>query len=150
MALLEKELASAPTPENWQEAINKLYGDVTRWAREWRRQDNLAESTGIRRDSIDADDGVHSYTTQTLTVDAPPRPQRLAPKEEIVFEPKVLNPEAAVGFVDFYIWPAHYRVRLVYSFREQSWTIQTDSGLYWPHAWGQDTFVEIAEGFLQA
>jgi len=150
MALLEKELTTAPTPENWQQAIRRLYDDVTDWAQEWLSQDGIAKTGSIHLSSIEVDDGVHSYTTQTLTVDAPPRPQRLAPKEEIVFEPKVLNPEAGVGFVDFFIYPAHHRVRLVYSFRDQTWATQTDSGLYWPHAWGQETFVEIAEGFLRA
>ena len=36
MALLEKELASAPTPEHWQQVIDKLFDDVTGWAQAWR------------------------------------------------------------------------------------------------------------------
>lgn len=150
MALLEKELMSAPTPENWQQAIDTLYGEVTSWAEDWLASGTYAgPGGGIRLANIEADDGVHLYATQTLTVDISPRPQSLAPKEEIVFEPKVLNPKAGVGFVDFFIYPARHRVRLVYSFRDHTWATQTDSGLYWPHSWGRDTFIEIAEGFLR-
>ncbi len=145
MALLEKELTSAPTPENWQQAIDKLFGDVTGWAQAW-----LGEGGNVRLDSAANAGRTGLGNTQVLVIDIPPHEGMLVPKEELALEPKGLNAQAEKGFVDFFVWPAHHRVRLVYSFNDQTWSIRTDSGLFWPHPWDKSTFVEIAEGLLRA
>lgn len=145
MALLEKELTSAPTPENWQQAIDRLFNDVTNWAQAW-----LGEGGNVRLDSAVNFGRTGLGSSQVLVIDIPPQDKMLVPKEELVFEPKGLNAQAGKGFVDFFVWPAHHRVRLIYSFDDQTWLIRTDSGLFWPHPWNKATFEEIAEGFLRA
>ena len=146
MALLEKELLSAPTPENWQQVVDKLFDDVTRWAHEWLNGSHAGPGGGVRLSEIE----IYQEQITALTIDIPPRAGMLVPKEELVFEPRLLNASAGLGFVDFYVYPARHRVRLVYQFRDQNWSVKTDSGLYWPHPWGKSTFEEIAEGFLRA
>ncbi len=145
MALLEKELAFAPTPENWQQVIETLFDNVTAWAQAW-----LGEGGNVRLDSAANSGRTGLGDTQVLVIDIPPHEGMLVPKEELVFEPRLLNTSAGMGFIDFFVYPAHHRVRLVYKFQDQSWSVKTDSGLYWPHPWDKSTFVEIAEGFLRA
>ena len=145
MALLEKELASAPTPENWQQVIDRLFDDVTGWAQAW-----LGEVGNVRLDSAAQHGRTGLGSSQVLVIDIPPHEGMLVPKEELVLEPTLLNASAGMGFVDFFVYPMHHRVLMVYKFQDQRWSVKTESELYWPHPWGQDTFVEIAEGFLRA
>lgn len=34
--------------------------------------------------------------------------------------------------------------------RPLEWVVRTESGLDWPHPWGRETFLALAEGLLKA
>ena len=154
MSVLEKEISPTTLREDWLQAVDRLYADVEGWAQQWLDDIKQAEPRKwtVRKSFIEtADDyGKAHYHVPVLEIYAPPPQVKRVPEETLVFKPIVFNAAAGIGRIDFYAWPAHYRVRLLYSFDSREWIIKTDSGLNWPHAWSKETFIELAEGLLRA
>ena len=90
----------------------------------------------------------HSY--QVIEIDAHPQDTRSGHDVKLILEPMAYNSATGIGRVDFYVWPAMYRVRLICKPSLNDWTVKTDSGLDWPHPWNRETFAQIARGFLSA
>ena len=67
---------------------------------------------------------------------------------KLILEPMTHNPATRIGRVDFYVWPAMYRVRLLRGAHDVEWRVKTDSGIYWPMPWNKETFEYIAAGLL--
>lgn len=157
MATIERELAPA-SHADWLRGVDDLVADVERWAAEW-----LAERGGVhagawavRRSEKQISEDVpgtrkeRHYTVPMLEIDMPARETRLVPEERLVLEPIAYNVFGGVGGVDLYAWPTLYRVRLLWQPGDGKWIVRTDSGIAWPHPWNRGTFIELAEGLLDA
>lgn len=68
----------------------------------------------------------------------------------VILEPRARNVRGSDGIVDLSAYPTMYRVRLLYNESDQTWVARTDSGLNWPHPWSEATFIELANGLMDA
>lgn len=149
MTVAEK-LSTRQTPENtagreeWLDAVEVLAAEVTEWSHSqgW---DILARSRKADRDFFDEEQGV-----SIIEIDTHPQDDRSGSDVKLVLEPMAYNSVSGIGRVDFYVWPALYRVRLLHSPDNSNWIIRTDSGLDWPLPWNQETFTQIVHGLLRA
>ena len=85
-----------------------------------------------------------------LEIVSPSQPIEQPYSDTLVLEPAMFNPRSGVERIDFYVWPAMYRVRMIHQSGQDGWTIKTDSGINWPLPWNEQTFVQIAEGLFAA
>lgn len=130
--------------EEWLSAVEALMTDVTAWSHSqgW---DVLARGRKADRDFSDAEQGA-----SIIEIDAHPQDARSGSDVKLVLEPITYNSATGIGRVDFYVWPALYRVRLLHQSGSNAWILRTDSGLDWPLPWNKDTFTQIAHGLLKA
>ena len=154
MSAAETEVTGAiRRREDWQQAVEALFADVEVWAREWLTGYGWTPEFGwdvLRREKKSADDFSHdSYSVPVLEINSRPHEVMLAREEKLVLEPMGFNASTGTGRIDFYAWPAMYRVRLLNEAGDH-WIIKTDSGLEWPLPWNKETFMQIAEGLLDA
>ena len=135
-------------------AIGALFAGVEVWAREWltSRETTLAlEWNAQRREKELAEDFPHdNYVAPVLEINARPHEITLVREEKLMLEPMGFNPSTGTGRIDFYAWPAMYRVRLLDRAGGSQWIIKTGSGINWPLPWNKETFVQIAVGLLDA
>lgn len=155
MSIAEREVAGAARRRgDWLRAVEALFADVEVWAREWltSRETTPALDWNIqRRDKEMAEDfSRDKYVAPVLEINARPHEIMLAREEKLVLEPMGFSPSTGTGRVDFYTWPAMYRVRLLDRAGGGHWIIKTDSGINWPLPWNKEAFVQIAEGLLNA
>lgn len=156
MSVIEKPfLETAVQRSEWLIAVDDLFSDVETWSREWLRGYDWTPAYGwdvMRQDKEIQDDFVKDrYQVSILEINnARPHALQMAREEKLVLEPIGFNPLSGTGRVDFYAWPAMYRLRLLYTVGNTQWIIKTDSGVDWPLPWSEDTFVQLAEGLLNA
>jgi len=156
MSASEKEAFPAPpSRDKWLRTIDSLFSDVERWAGEWLVAGDSPPFSSVRveRTQKEVTDELagDKYVVPVLQIsDVRPREIKMAREEHLVLEPVTFNPVTGKGRVDFYAWPAMYRVRLLQEIGTGLWTVKTDSGLNWPLPWGKKTFVQIAEGLMSA
>ena len=140
--------------EDWLQAVEVLFADVEVWAREWltsREHTPAYDWDVLRREKELAEDlSRDRYSVPVLEINARPHEPMLVREEKLVLEPMSFNSSTGTGRIDFYSWPAMYRVRLLDRAGESRWIIKTDSGLDWPLPWNKETFVQLAEGLLNA
>jgi hypothetical protein len=140
--------------EDWLQAVETLFADVEVWAREWltsRERTPAFDWDVLRREKeLGEDFSRDKYLVPVLEITLRPHEVILVREEKLMLEPIGFNPSTGTGRVDFFTWPAMYRVRLLDRAGEGHWTIKTDSGLDWPLPWNKETFVQIAEGLLKA
>lgn len=156
MSAAEKEVfPDPPSRDEWLRAIDSLFSDVERWADEWLVAGDGPPFSGVRveRTQKEVTDEIADdrYIVPVLQISNwRPREAKLAREEHLVLEPKGFNSLTGTGRIDFYAWPAMYRVRLLNRAGGGPWTVKTDSGLDWPLPWNKETFMQIAEGLLDA
>ena len=68
--------------------------------------------------------------------------------DELRLEPIARGVLHADGRVDLYAWLSMFRVMLLR--KSDQWIIRTESGLDWPQACSQETFLMLADGLLRA
>lgn len=140
--------------QEWMPAVEALFSDVEHWAREWLTVSGWTPLHGwdvVRQEKEIMDDFSQAkHIVPTLHVNA--RPQEITSGREVqlILEPITFNPSTGMIRVDFYVWPAMYRVRLLHEAKYDNWIVKTDSGLNWPLPWNEATFRQIAEGLLDA
>ncbi len=69
------------------------------------------------------------------------------PRGRLLLEPIAFDVAGARGRVDYSVWPSLFRVMLLRE-GDDRWVVRTDSGINWPHPWGEGTFVELANALL--
>jgi hypothetical protein len=129
-----KPAEAAQIRDEWLGAVEALRQQVREWAEQQGWMVNQTE-----REIEEYDLG--TYKVPVLEIDTP--------QGELVLEPIAQNVLGATGRVDLYAYPTHFRVMLLRR-DGPGWVVRTDSGLNWPHPWGQATFVELAEGLVGA
>ena len=154
MSVVETEVMGATRQrEDWLQVVEALFADVEVWAREWLISWEWTPAVGwdvLKREKEIVEDFSHDrYSVPVLEINARPHEIKLAREEMLVLEPMGFNSSTGMGRIDFYVWPAMYRVRLL-NRAGSRWTIKTDSGLDWPLPWNKETFMQIAEGLLDA
>ncbi len=149
MTVAEKVLTTSPEKKNtgrdeWLYAAKALMTQVTEWSHSqgW---DVLARAREADRDFSTEEQGA-----SIIEIDAHPQDARSGSDVKLVLEPITYNSVTGIGRIDFYVWPALYRVRLLYRLSSNEWTIRTDSGLDWPLPWSKETFMQIVHGLLKA
>lgn len=144
MTVAEKMPAVAAERSVWLETIEKLLSEVETWSSHhgWpthRRSKEFSE--GFTQSK---------YTTPVLEIVVPfPQPAR-GRDEKLILEPMTFTSSTGIGRVDFYAWPALYRLRMVRGNNDNEWIIKTDSGIDWPLPWNEQTFAQIAQGLAKA
>ena len=130
--------------EEWLHAVKALMSQVTEWSHSqgW---DVFARGREANRDFSYEEQGV-----SIIEIDAHPQDARSGSDVKLILEPMTYNSVTGTGRVDFYVWPALYRVRLLHKSDNGEWIIRTDSGLDWPLPWNQETFTQIVHGLLRA
>jgi len=156
MSVAEREVAGATRRrEDWQRAVEALFADVEEWAAQGLVAGDASPSSAVTLEKTEkeiADEWAGgTYVVPVLRIGniQLKGPQR-AREEYLMLEPIMFNSITGEGRVDFYAWPAMYRVRLLQEIATGLWTVKTDSGLNWPLPWGEKTFVQIAEGLMSA
>jgi hypothetical protein len=118
----------------WLEALDRLLDDVTAWASEqgWEvlREPHPVSETRLGQ-----------YEASRLHIKTP--------RGELFLEPRGHDFLSDDGWVRFSAYPSGYRVLLTGG-RGGLWEIRTERGPKWPHPWGPETFVELAEALLDA
>ena len=122
----------------WTAAVDILFRQVQNWIADahsegWQLTFSSAEVT---------EESLGSYGIRVMEINANPG--------RLILEPVGLDILGARGRIDLYAWPSLFRVMLLRSFQEDSWTIRTESGIDWPNPWGKDSFLAIAEQLLAA
>ena len=130
--------------EEWVDAVDRLIADVVEWS-QLEGWEVLARSRKTDRDLASEE---HSFPV--IEIDAHPQDVRSGRDVKLILEPMTYNPATETGRIDFYVWPAMYRVRLIRKPGQNEWTVKTDSGLDWPHSWNRESFAQIARGLLSA
>ena len=128
--------------EEWVQAVNDLIADMTEWSHTqgWRT---------ATRDTEVVDESTRlEYTMPILDILTEREYAGLSREVKLVAEPVTFRSATGIGRVDFYIWPAMYRVRLLSDAYDNQWRVKTDSGIYWPMPWNKETFEYIASGLL--
>jgi hypothetical protein len=148
MAIAEKMPTVVAERSAWLETIEALLSEVETWAshQSWpthRRSKDFAEEPL-------SDDAQKKYTVPVLEIAVPSQVPARGRDEKIILEPIMFNPSTGIIRVDFYAWPALYRLRMIRSSNESQWIIKTDSGIDWPLPWNEQTFVQIAQGLSKA
>lgn len=156
MSIAEREVAGAARRrEDWLRAIEAMFADVEGWATEGLVAGDASPSSTVTLEKTKkkiADEWAgDAYVVPVLQISniQLKGPQK-AREEYLMLEPIMFNSTTGEGRVDFYAWPAMYRVRLLQEIATGLWTVKTDSGLNWPLPWGEKTFVQIAEGLMSA
>lgn len=156
MSIAEREVAGAARRrEDWLRAIEALFAHVEQWAAEGLVAGDASPSSTVMLEKTEkeiVDEWARgTYVVPVLRIgNIQLRGPQKAREEYLVLEPIMYNSVTGTGRVDFYAWPAMYRVRLLQEMPTGLWTVKTDSGLNWPLPWGEKTFVQIAEGLLDA
>lgn len=143
MPMLEPAEKDAGQGE-WRHALEALIADVTEWSQ---RED---WDVLIRNRKADRDLSFEEHSFPVVEIDAHPQDARSGRDVKLILEPMTYNSATETGRVDFYVWPAMYRVRLIHKPGQNKWIVKTDSGLNWPHPWNRKTFTQIAQGLLSA
>ena len=121
--------------QTWLIAVNQVLDDVEEWVgqeREW----------NISRDETEIDEEALGGTYKAPVL------QIGTPQGHIILEPIARAVLGAQGRIDLYAWPSLFRVMLLLQ-EDQSWVVQTDSGIDWPHPWRKETFFELVKGLLR-
>jgi len=156
MSAAEKEAFPNPSSrDGWLQAIDTLFLDVEQWATEGLVAGDASPSSTVTLEKTEkeiADEWAgDTYVVPVLRIgNIQLREPQKAREEYLMLEPIMFNSVTGKGRVDFYAWPAMYRVRLLQETATGLWTVKTDSGLNWPLPWGEKTFVQIAEGLMSA
>ena len=147
MAAAEKILMLEPAANSagrnrWVYAVEALVAEVSEWSEseDW---DVL-----VRGRKSDRDLSYEEHSLPVIEIDAHPQDARSGRDVKLILEPMTYNPATKIGRVDFYVWPAMYRVRLLKGAHDVEWRVKTDSGIYWPMPWNKETFEYIAAGLL--
>jgi hypothetical protein len=120
--------------DEWLQVVEALGRQVRGWA-EQRGWTVTEERREINEERL----GI--YQAPVLQIETP--------HGSVFLEPIARDVGGADGRVDLYAWPTLYRVMLLRG-GGPDWMIRTDSGIYWPHPWGEATFAELAEGLIGA
>jgi hypothetical protein len=120
--------------DEWLGAIDNLRQQVQSWAEQQGWTVHPSE-----REIEEYDLGI--YKVPILEIETP--------RGEVLLEPRGQDTWGGWGRVDLSAYPTLYRVRLLWK-PGRDWVVRTDSGLDWPHPWGQATFVELTEGLVAA
>ena len=133
--------------EEWVQAISTLIAEVTEWSHSlgWR---TAVHDTGIIDESW-PEQSQKEYIVPVLDIITEQNYSGLAREVKLVIEPVFFDPARSLGRVDFYVWPALYRVRLLHKTGSRKWVVKTDSNVNWPMPWNRDSFVLIAEGLME-
>src|SRR5262249_38828253 len=141
----------------WLRAVDEL----SQQARGWAEQQGWPVT---QTESEVEEDELGTYTAPVLEIDAP--------EGQLVLRPIARDGLRAAGRVDLTVWPSLYRVMLLRvrrpdpGERDEShtslrtpfdaleaeswdWVVRTESGIDWPHPWGQDTFVDLGKRLLR-
>ncbi|MGI4790852.1 MAG: hypothetical protein ACRYFS_18630 [Janthinobacterium lividum] len=157
MAVAEKKPSVKPIEkeagyEEWLQAVNALIDDVEMWAREWLISTGWTPAYGwdvLKRNIEIADEfSTDLYPVEVLEINSRPDDIKLGRDTKLVLEPVFYKPVTGIGRVDFYVWPAMYRVRLLHKTGRDKWIVKTDSHVNWPLPWNQESFILIAEDLL--
>ncbi len=130
--------------EEWLSAVEALMTQVTEWScsQGW--------DVVVRDREADRDFSNEEQWASVIEIDAHPQDARSGSDVKLVLEPMTYNSLTGTGRVDFYVWPALYRVRLLHGPDDGEWIVRTDSGLDWPLPWNKETFTQIVDGLLRA
>lgn len=128
--------------DEWIHAVDALMTQVTEWShlQGWRtvtHEKQIVDETTQQKHEIPVLDIITEREYAGLSREV-----------KLVVEPVTFRSATGTGRVDFYIWPAMYRVRLLQDAHRSEWRVKTDSGIYWPLAWNKETFADIAVGLL--
>lgn len=117
----------------WLRALDALTQQVARWA--------TSRNWDVIREEVTRTEGdLGTYPVTTLTIESP--------SGRIVIEPVARYAVACDGRVDVYAWPTYNRLML--RRKGDAWELATDSGVRWPQAWNEETFVELASALSNA
>ena len=130
--------------EEWLSAVEALAAEVMEWSY------SQGWDVFTRSREADRDFSTEEHGASIIEIDAHPQDARSGSDVKLVLEPIAYNPVTGTGRVDFYVWPALYRVRLLHKPDNGEWIIRTDSGLDWPLPWNKETFTQIVHGLLKA
>ncbi len=128
--------------QDWEGDTARLAEDVEVWAssagRGWRVE---REQKELAEEVVGG-----AYRVPVVTI--------YAPQGRLILEPVARGVLGAQGRVDLYAWPSLFRVMLLHKplgkDRGLAWVVRTESGIDWPQPWGQETFLTLAEGLLNA
>ena len=147
MTIAEKIPPAVPAEERteqreWLQAVEALVTEVTKWSHSqgWR---TAARTKRVMDESLQKE-----YTMPVLDIITEREYRGLSREVKLVVEPVFFDTARGIGRVDFYVWPAMYRVRLLHKTGRAEWSAKTDSHVNWPLPWNQESFVLIAEGLL--
>lgn len=138
------ETRMAQSRHNWERDTAMLADNVEAWA----AQEAAARNWRVEREEKELAEEVvgGAYRVPVVTIHAP--------QGHLVLEPIARGVLGAQGRVDLYAWPSLFRVMLLHKSRGRDkpmeWVVRTDSGLDWPQPWGQETFLTLTEGLLNA
>ena len=118
----------------WLAAVRPLLDDIVRWseAQGWRVS---TEEKEIREKALG------TYTAPRLEIDT-----ETVHFGRLTVEPIAWSAPGARGAVDFFAWASRDGVQV--QRRDGAWIVHTASGIDWPHAWGRDTFLELAKALI--
>lgn len=120
----------------WVQAVNALAETVEHWA-------SSQPGWSVERQFKEVlEPPLGAYTVPILNIDTP--------KGRVVLEPMGRNTLRGEGRVELSAYPSAYRVHLLGRQNGSEWVIRTDSGLSWPFPWGEETFLALVNGLLEA
>lgn len=138
------ETLMAQNRNDWEHDTVLLADDVEAWA----EQEAAVRGWRVERQQTDLSEEITggTYRVPVVTIHAP--------QGRLILEPVARGVLGAQGRVDLYAWPSLFRVMLLHKPLGEGqglvWVVRTESGLDWPQSWGQETFLALAEGLLNA
>lgn len=128
--------------EEWSQSVDDLIANMAKWSHTqgWR--------TAVRDTEVIDESTQQEHKMPVLDILTEREYAGLSREVKLVVKPVTFRSAIGGGRVDFYIWPAMYRVRLLQDTCGDKWRVKTDSGIYWPMPWDEERFVYIADGLL--
>jgi hypothetical protein len=124
----KRKASSAATLRQWKSDIEQLLRDISEWA----------HSKGwmvVQESREHSETALGTYSVNDLNIKVP--------GGLLIVEVRGRNVVGAEGRVDLYAWPALRRMMLIR--QHGKWVVKTDDGIKWPEAWGQRTFLDLAQ-----
>ena len=135
---------NAAKHEEWLRILETLLKDVEAWSASfgWVTERSQTEvDEGYFEIGKPISMGVYPVPMLTIATNLP----RVTPFDRLIIEPISAGIARGMGRVDFYAYPAMYRVMLLHTpDKAEKWTVRTDSGIDWPHGWNQETFYNLS------